>query len=111
MQLHQYAEEITRQLTVTEKGLGLQQTEGKPFNEEDVVYRTGKTMNNVFYLVSVGHDADQLLIEAQDGVRGQRVNLRMEWSGANTITYEDAQSLVAKLDTMMLGEQLMLVLR
>ena len=79
---------------MTEHGLGLSQPEGKLFNEEDVVYRTGKTMNNMFYLVSVGHDQDQLVIEALDGVRGKRVNLRLEWSSASPISYEDAETLV-----------------
>ena len=59
-----------------------------------MVYRTGKTMNNMFYLVSVGHDQDQLVIEALDGVRGKRVNLRLEWSSASPISYEDAETLV-----------------
>ena len=79
---------------MTEHGLGLSQPEGKLFNEEDVVYRTGKTMNNMFYLVSVGHDQDQLVIEALDGVWGKRVKLRLEWSRASPISYEDAVTLV-----------------
>lgn len=79
---------------MTEHGLGLSQAEGNTFNEDDVVYRTGKTMNNMFYLVSVGHDQEQLLVEALDGVRGKRVHLRLEWNSASPISYEDAETLV-----------------
>ena len=90
--LHQRAEEATKELVVKDGKLGLR-------SGFDVQYRTGKSIRETFYLISIGFQGDQLVIEAADQKTGQKLISRLEWSGnAKTLKTADADELASKLD-------------
>lgn len=47
---------------------------------DNVVYRTGKNMKGRFYVISVGFLGGQMLLEAYDKQREQRLVLRLDWN-------------------------------
>lgn len=111
--LHKKVEEIVNQLTITDNGLEVRRAEKGVIKDDNVVYRTGKSMKGSFYFVAIGFNHGQLVIEAYDKQKEQRLVLRLDWSNTveQKLTESESHEIIDKLDVMEIAANLVLVIR
>lgn len=67
--LYVRAKQLADLLTVTDEGLHTRKAKDSLLLREHVVFRTGKVLNDRFYIISVGCDTEQVIIDAYDKER------------------------------------------
>ena len=75
------------------------------------MFRTGKSIQGSFYIVSLGLINSLLIVDAYDKANEKNLLLRLEWNSKTELLQKDACKLIDKLDVMELAGNLMLVIR
>ena len=75
------------------------------------MFRTGKSIQDSFYIVSLGLINSLLIVDAYDKANEKNLVLRLEWNSKTELLQKDACKLIDKLDVMELAGNLMLVIR
>ena len=79
------------------------------------MFRTGKVIDDSFYIVAIGCQSDQIIIDAYDRDKQKRLVLRLdldrECRQQVDIKPQEASEIVAKLDTVVISTGLALVIR
>ena len=81
-------------------------------HDEEVILRTSATIKDRFYLISIGHQNGNMIIEALDKARVIRLWLKHSKYSADThLGQEEANKLVAKLDTKTVAGETILIMK
>lgn len=81
-------------------------------HDEEVILRTSATIKERFYLISIGHQSGNMIIEALDKAREIRLCLKLAKQLADThIGQDEANKLVAKLDTKTVAGETILFMK
>ena len=106
-----YASDLTHQLQILNDELQLRKA--LPcLHDEEVIVRTSATIKDRFYLISIGQQNGNMIVEALDKAREIRLWLKLAKYSADThIGQEEANKLVAKLDTKTVAGETILILK
>lgn len=88
--LYQHAESLMKQLTITDQGLILKKASQVVIKEQNIVLRIGRTLQGRFYLISVGCENNQLIIDAYDSRKDQHLVLRSDWGSQTKLVSAEA---------------------
>ena len=81
-------------------------------HDEEVILRTSATIKDRFYLISIGHQNGNMIIEALDKAREIRLWLKhSKYSADTNLGQEEANKLVAKLDTKTVAGETILIMK